>query len=101
MQPLLVLTKITTLLIEKKKTQGISKAVINDWCSLIKRQSNKCYEENKEDSCIANASPTPIIFACVFEDSEREKKRLKEKALKLIYFRKSNRKMQNLKTIIK
>lgn len=39
---MLVLAKVTTLLKKKKiRKQGISKAVINDWCSLIMRQTYK------------------------------------------------------------
>ena len=61
---------------------------------------SKCCEENKDNSFITNGPSAPTTFACLSEDLGREKKRLKEKALKLINFRISNRKMKNLKAII-
>ena len=75
--------------------------ISNFFVQVEQKEFSKCCEENKEDSCIANASPAPTTFACVSEDLEREKKISKEKALKLIHFRRSNRKTKNLKTIIK
>ena len=72
----------------------------NFFVQLDQKDFSKCCEENKDNSFITNAPSAPTTFACLSEDLGREKKRLKEKALKLINFRISNRKMTNLKAII-